>query len=168
MNKLVKGSIAGAAGIALLLGGAGSLALWNADADIASAGIESGTLTLAATAGTWSSEPDLWVPGDSFTYASTLTIGATGDNLTATLSVDKASIATGALASALDIVITPDAALPAGITDNADGTFDVAPAAGNYTVPVTVTVTFDENADDTTQAGTVDLASLQFVLQQYV
>ena len=32
MNKLVKGSIAGAAGIALLLGGAGTFALWNADA----------------------------------------------------------------------------------------------------------------------------------------
>ena len=39
MNKLVKGSIAGAAGIALLLGGAGTLALWNADAYIANTAI---------------------------------------------------------------------------------------------------------------------------------
>ena len=35
MNKLVKGSIAGAAGIILLMGGAGSLAYWN---DSATAG----------------------------------------------------------------------------------------------------------------------------------
>lgn len=34
MNKLFKGAIAGAAGVALLLGGAGTFALWNSDADV--------------------------------------------------------------------------------------------------------------------------------------
>ena len=51
---MLKGSIAGAAGVALLLGGAGTFALWNGDAAIAGATITAGTLTVEASEGTWS------------------------------------------------------------------------------------------------------------------
>src|SRR6188474_1998822 len=83
MNKLTKGTIAGAAGIALLLGGAGTFALWNDTADIAGGTISSGELSIdATTAGVWQDvsfdktppvviDPAtfLMVPGDTVEYA---------------------------------------------------------------------------------------------------
>ena len=56
MNKLTKGAVAAAAAIALLLGGAGTFATWNASSAVADAGITAGTLSIAsgAVAGTWS------------------------------------------------------------------------------------------------------------------
>jgi len=173
MNKLVKGSIAGAAGIALLLGGAGTLALWNDSSSIADSTVKSGQLTLDSTAGTWNTNPALWVPGDSFEYTTTLAIVATGDNLDATLSVDEGSISSSSseLLAALDIDVVPVGALPAGITANLDGTFAVAAqTAGTYSLPVKVTVTFPSTVGDVVgdeaQDETVNLAALAFVLQQ--
>lgn len=100
MNKLVKGSIAGAAGIALLLGGAGTLALWNADAQLDSTTIESGTMTIATNAAAAAEYADgnavtatsLIVPGDVITITQPITIAATGDNLEANLSVDTSAL----------------------------------------------------------------------------
>ena len=52
MNKLVKGSIAAAAGISLLMGGAGSLALWNDSVTVNAGTVSSGTLDVSTgTAG---------------------------------------------------------------------------------------------------------------------
>ena len=54
MNKIVSSAVAGAAGIVLLLGGAGSFALWNANATVAASSVSSGNLALSAdTAGVW-------------------------------------------------------------------------------------------------------------------
>ena len=44
MNKTFSGSIAGAAGIALLLGGAGTFAQWNSSAAVAGTSITAGVL----------------------------------------------------------------------------------------------------------------------------
>ncbi len=104
MKKSTKGAVAAAAAGVLLLGGAGSLAYWTADGVADGGEITAGTLTLtdgtcdedgfvyapgAAGAGT---AVDLFVPGDEVTTTCTFTIGATGDNLAATLSApDDAS-----------------------------------------------------------------------------
>ena len=96
MNKSTKGALAaGAAGV-LLLGGAGSLAYWNATGDADGGAITSGTLTLtdgtcdpawSYAAGSAVGDPvSLVVPGDSVTKTCTFTVGATGDHLSATLS----------------------------------------------------------------------------------
>lgn len=167
MNKLTKASIAGAAGIALLLGGAGTLALWNDSANLTVGSITSGTLTISDSAGTWDvNAPDLWVPGDSFTYTGTLAISATGDNLAATLDVDLDDFVTGNnndFADALDVSFT---ATGSGISLNA-GTYEVAPGAGTVSVDVVVTVTFPATIDETTAQGlTVNLNGINFVLQQ--
>jgi len=112
MNKLVTGSIAGAAGIALLLGGAGTLALWNDSATASGGNVQSGALTVAL-AGTpvwkdispdsadtsWSpvavgSTPaDRLVPGDTVTLTQRVDVTATGKNLQAELSFDPKTIA---------------------------------------------------------------------------
>src|SRR5690606_22161335 len=69
MNKLLKGSIAGAAGIALLLGGAGTLAYWNSSADLGGGTVNSGTLTIANNGAATVTGPTTIVPGDSVTVS---------------------------------------------------------------------------------------------------
>jgi len=95
MNKLLKGSIAGGAGVALLLGGAGTFALWNDNATIMGGTITAGDLDVSTAEGVWadqfgtiaSIDEYLIVPGDTLTYKTTVTVEATGDNLSAELSV---------------------------------------------------------------------------------
>jgi alternate signal-mediated exported protein len=104
MNKLVKGSIAGAAGIILLMGGAGSLAYWNDSAAAGPAGgtsITAGTLTITAVnAGTWTKgmynnagtqtvapaavanlATVRVVPGNRLVYTQAFNVVGTGDDL---------------------------------------------------------------------------------------
>ena len=172
MNKLVKGAIAGAAGIALLMGGAGSLALWNDAASITDASVSSGTLTISATAGSWTGNPALMVPGDTATYTSTVTITAKGTNLLSRLSIDPASITgTPALVSNLATTFTLGVATGGTLTAAGANTFEVVATAptGVITVPVTVTVSLPSTVSGTTaQAGTVSLNNLAFKLDQHL
>lgn len=167
MNKLTKSAIAGAAGIALLLGGAGSLAYWNDSATVSSTTINAGSLSVAIDAGaSWDNTITEWVPGDTATYTADLTVVAEGDNIKADLTFDEASIGTGPLASALDITFAAGT-LPAGVTAGAAGTYHIV-GAGTYSIPVTVTVSFPFGAtvDNTTQSGSVDLTGVKFQVTQ--
>src|SRR5690606_4954316 len=137
--KLVKGSIAGAAGIALLLGGAGTLAYWNDSADVNSAAsISTGTLSVASTiAGSWSNGTIAnYVPGDSNVYTETFTVTAVGDNLEFTLdsNVDTLVAAAGftELSVTEDFTVTDSSnAVVTSLTDLEEGV---------YTVEVEITV----------------------------
>ena len=103
MNKLLKGSIAGAAGVALLIGGAGTFALWNDTAAIDGGTITAGTLDVATGDGAWSDQfggiesinSYRIVPGDTLTYKTLVTVVAEGDNLSAELSVNDRYITAG-------------------------------------------------------------------------
>ncbi|CAN5333744.1 hypothetical protein BH11ACT2_BH11ACT2_14890 [soil metagenome] len=176
MNRFVKGSIAAGAGLVLLLGGAGTFALWSQSTSVSDHAVASGTLTLAETGGTWNTNPSLWVPGDTYTYTSTLVLNATGDHLKAWLSVDKGSITTAAVPTAADtalaaalqvsLVVTPTSGVAATTTP---GLYDVTPTAGSYSVPITVTVTFPSSVAGTTaQGGTVNLHNIAFSLNQHL
>ncbi|WP_104178300.1 alternate-type signal peptide domain-containing protein [Cryobacterium sp. Y50] len=101
MNKILTGSVAGAAGIVLLLGGAGTFALWNDTVAIAGATITAGTLTVEAEEGAWADQDDdaiasiddyLIVPGDTLTYETVLNVDAEGDNIQAQIVIDHGSI----------------------------------------------------------------------------
>lgn len=104
MNKATKGAIAaGAAGI-LLLGGAGTFALWEDNESITGGTVSTGVMTLAVGSGTWAETAtpgtpinigtfDI-VPGDSLTYTTTVTATATGDNLTGELKIEGSSLVT--------------------------------------------------------------------------
>jgi alternate signal-mediated exported protein len=129
MNKLVKGAIAGAAGIVLLMGGAGSLAYWN---DSANAGpgagsnsITAGTLTIAAAnggswtkglynnAGTQTVAPAAVanlsavriVPGNRLVYTQTFNLNATGDDLFFTISNTAGTVVAPASPTAADTAL---------------------------------------------------------------
>lgn len=176
MNKMSKGLIVGAAGLVLLVGGAGSLALWNGSASVDAGGIGSGVMTISAVDGTWSDDTALWVPGDTSTYTTELTITLAGDNLTAQLEIDPDSITGDAeLLEALDVQLAVGAVSGGGTVTPVPGQpnkYTVTSATPlvetELTVPVTVTVDFP-GASVTgldAQNQTVDLGSLAFALTQ--
>ncbi|MCF8589974.1 alternate-type signal peptide domain-containing protein [Gordonia liuliyuniae] len=102
MNRKTKGALAVGAGAIILLGGAGSFALWSDTEDIAGGNITAGDFGLdCGTDGAWTDKSptmnggtavdpaaDLMVPGDIWEYAGNCTVKATGKNIAATLGVD--------------------------------------------------------------------------------
>jgi alternate signal-mediated exported protein len=196
MNRFAKGAIAGAAGILLLLSGAGTFALWNGTASAAAGSVKSGTMTIAtdSAAGSWSvvhgtgtSTPiaDIStfraVPGDVLTFTQKVDITASGDNLSAILTVDPATIkaadaastADTALAAALKKGLTfavTTSPLPTGITagtGTAANTYTVSGSTGTQVLTVAVQLPFDSTTTGTVaQGGTVNLSTLGFTLAQ--
>lgn len=164
MNKLVKGSVAAAAGIALLMGGAGSLALWNDSVAVSAGTVSSGTLDVSTgTAGSWSPSIAKIVPGDTVVYTQVLNLSATGDNLKATVSSNIGTITNG---------ISGSTATSSFVVKNSGGTV-VTPTAGvytlngAYTVEVTITVAFPTSVTGTTgQNASVDLSTLSVTVTQ--
>lgn len=176
MNKTTKGALAAGAAGALLLGGAGSLAYWNATADVAGGAINSGKLTLEdTTTGTcadadWilddAEEPagavfdpaaDTLVPGDVLTKECTYTIGAEGTHLRADLSTSGGE-ASGDLSSALDVssTFTVDGAAATSVTEADDGS----------ELAATISVTFDPASDNSTQEKDATLSDYVVTLTQ--
>ena len=159
MNKLVKGAIAGAAGIVLLMGGAGSLAYWNDSANAGPAAgsnsITAGTLTItAANAGSWtkgfynaagtvvtapaavaSLSAVRIVPGNRLVYTQNFNVVGTGDDLYFTIS-STAGAVTGATAGAADV------ALAAQINASGTTAFSIASITGGTVVPATTPGTY--------------------------
>ena len=184
MNKLVKGSIAAATGIVLLMGGAGSLALWNDTASITGGAVTAGTLSIAApatapttdgwknSAGTVIPDISLYriVPGDSISYTKTLNVTAIGNRLTAAISVDPTSVVAATTGNT-----AANAALASFITKNA--TFTVNGAAATtisastttQTVVVTATINFTSGAagvENAAKTGVVNLNNFNINLVQ--
>jgi alternate signal-mediated exported protein len=176
MNKLTKAALATGIGTALLVGGGSTLALWNDAADVGAAeDINTGVLTLDAGAGAWTANPELWVPGDSFSYTTDVSIVAQGDNLYSELSIDPTSI-TGApaLLAALETTMTVDGVQGGTLTPvgGEDNVFAVVPADATSGTPVTATITItvafpaDSVSDLVAQGADAHLADLQLRLNQ--
>jgi alternate signal-mediated exported protein len=166
MNKLLKGAVAGAAGIALLLGGAGTFAAWNDQVKIgaSSTSISTGHMhvTTDGTAywydvtngfvpGQQPITPDSFkaVPGDKIEYRQPITVDTDGANLAAAIDFDDP-----ALTGAEDAADFSVATSLEGKTANADGYYAVT--GGSYTVVVDVTfndsTTGSKDDDDTALA----------------
>lgn len=170
MNRKAKGALAVGAGAILLLGGAGSYALWSVDSDIAGgSNISTGNFALdCGTTGAWADisptmqggttvnpAVDLMVPGDVWKYSGNCTPTFSGKNMKAQLNVN--GIGTGGT-------------LPTGISviSQADGTAGTAfPAVSGTPVAVTVTVTFDAATGGTTSTNTaVSVDAMAISLKQ--
>lgn len=104
MNKMTKGALGAGLGVALLLGGSGTLAVWNADQAGAAGTIVSGDLNLDGAPGTWTSNlsgavADITaykvVPGEVLTYTQPLEVTLDGDELTAKLTTTGAGVNNG-------------------------------------------------------------------------
>ena len=170
MNKLVKGSIAGAAGIALLLGGAGTFALWNSTVSVPAQSIAAGNLELTAnTAGVWTKDgvainPTTYriIPGTTLEYNQTLTVNAVGDGLKANLTYSGLT-ATGGL----DPLITKTLAVTSASTNATVNGTTIAFTPGTAKVNVKITVSFPQSAT-AGQNQTLNLNAVNFTLTQTV
>lgn len=179
MKKSTKGAIAAGAGAVLLLGGAGSLAYWNAQATVGGGTINSGHLTLTdSTAGTCASSPWILdgaedpasaafdpatgtlVPGDVITKTCTYTLGAVGTHLRATVGVAGGS-AGGALASALTV-----AATFVDTTTGTAGLTQVTDANNGDVLTATISVTFNGTSANTTMDLAATLSDYAVTLTQ--
>lgn len=189
MNKIAKASIATAAGVALLLGGAGTFATWNSSAAAGSASIVAGNLVVqdSGTAGVWTANGstaaiDLKtyaiVPGDVLTYTKTMSIKAEGDALQATLTLAGGSISAADATKPADVALAGYlqtnaelTATGAGIVKTAKNDFAVVPGAGNIAQDVTVTVTLSfpngaAGAENSMKTGAVNLSQFAVSLTQ--
>jgi alternate signal-mediated exported protein len=180
MHKIVTGVVAGAAGVALLLGGAGSLALWNANASSAAGIVSSGTLTLTALGdGTWTDvtngrsttiDPSkvLMVPGNKYQFTQTLSIGATGDDLSADLTYAPQSITGDAgliAATTKTLSVTSASGTVVQQADPNANTFRVSPSSSASRVQVLFTIELPSSATSG-QNGSVNVGALAFTLTQ--
>ena len=72
MNTMIKGSIAGATGVALLMGGFGTYALWSDSEDLPRNSVTSGNLNIDTTAGVVRQRQHRRYPGQRRTTANLL------------------------------------------------------------------------------------------------
>lgn len=181
MKKVTKATIAAVAAGALLLGGAGTIARWQAQQTIDAGTVETGHLNLTTGGqGVWQDisdpaapeafDPDAHqlVPGDVVAFSQTATIDAEGKNIAGRLTVDQAATGLGDLEGYVTVSLQVDASAD-GITEEPDGTLSFA-EPGSYSVPFLITVTFAEGGDGdtppTTYDQTLDLEALTLTLDQ--
>lgn len=180
MNKLTKATIAGAAGIALLLGGAGSLAYWNTSATVTGSTITAGELTIVANGtpvwtdanGTINIAAFKAVPGDVLTFTANFDVTAVGDNLTATVALTGDSVTAADTNNPADVQLALQLIDAAVVTVNGVTTADVTPTGGTQTVVVSVTLTWpfgtatDIDDDFDAMNGKVNLSNMTITLTQ--
>ena len=184
MNKVTKGAIAAAAGVILLMGGAGTLASWNSSANAgASQAVSAGSLSVTTgAAGVWKSgattiTPSNFriVPGDTLTYTQTFNLAASGDNLLFTVTASPGALsATSAAAadqklfqqttSGATFAVVGGNVVATGSTPN---TYKLTSNSGTNTVTITMTLNFPyAAADNLSQLGSVTLGAGAVTLTQ--
>ncbi|OFE09179.1 alternate-type signal peptide domain-containing protein [Rhodococcus sp. 1139] len=178
MKKQTKGAIAAAAAGALLLGGAGSLAVWSDSADVSGGGpVTSGALDLSSCApvgGGWNSlNPTKTaitnisayriVTTESIEYTCDVTVTAVGDRLAAVLTADTAGIVPGANSAELAAAVVPVTT----IKDTGGNPISQITKAQNGTiVHVGVGLNFNEVANQVAQNQSLNLSAMKLVVTQ--
>ena len=176
-HKMINGSVAGATGIVLLLGGFGTYALWTDSESTPSSTINSGVLDIAAgaalwedaspdaTSTSWTPGTDLVVPGDVIEQTQTFTVSGTGKNLAGEVTFDE-----GALTSAfgayltVDVVVTSD---NAGVVNTSGNDFAFSDPFGTADLTAVVTYTFDSaTPDQVAQNASAALAASTLTISQ--
>lgn len=170
MNKMTKGALATGLGAALLIGGGGTLAVWNTTAEQQAGSIVNGDLQLTAGAGTWTNSEstkieDLSsyraVPGDTLTFSQPVTVALDGDLMEAHLTVT-------------DKLTAPEAAayLKVGETTLKDDSDNIVTGSltedsdGIYTASVTVTFLSTPTDGTISTKATNNLGKIGFKLEQ--
>jgi len=181
MRKTTKGAIAVGAGVALLLGGAGTMAAWRVSAGVGQGtSVTSGKLDVVAKTGAtglpvWSwtnASPTTFdvvnsriVPGDSVTRTQVFTVTARGDHLTFTGALDLAPTVTGDPTLVAKLTSGTTTTLSQSGTGTAGGAADLT-----FDVKVTSVVNWVSVGVGTDAANTmnqtVNLAAANLVLTQ--
>lgn len=173
MNKMAKGALATGVGVALLLGGGGTLAIWNDTANVTTGSIVAGDLDLTSGTAVWKKAdetviPDFAnykvVPGEVLKFEQPITIKLTGEQLKAELVPDFGTTSNGFSGQlSYDYKIVQDRNGVKTELKNRNLT-----AANSGTATVTATVTFNEAAGNNTRNAVQDLSKITYKLQQVV
>ncbi|MFE4541422.1 alternate-type signal peptide domain-containing protein [Arthrobacter sp. NPDC056727] len=111
-SALIKGTAAIAVGAALLLGGGGTLASWNASQTATPGTVVAGDLNVVADTGVWTDGANHTitnianyrvVPGDKLTYTQVLNVTLTGDKMAATVAAEGTGAVNGFTAANVDV-----------------------------------------------------------------
>lgn len=175
MNKMIKGSVAGAAGVALLMGGFGTYALWTDEAVLGSQTVSSGVLDIVDVGspvwadvsaervdGDWDAS-EAMVPGDTVTMSRDVVLDVEGKNLGVEFTVsgfDAAAASVDAW-SALEVTMTYDGTALDPVAA-APGSFSAVYEAGDHDLnglkPLVVTFAFGDVTGQVDQNLTLNLA----------
>ncbi|WP_456847003.1 alternate-type signal peptide domain-containing protein [Cellulomonas sp. P5_C6] len=196
MRKTTKGAIAVGAGVALLLGGAGTMAYWTQSSTFGSTTtISSGNLAIAPKTGATGSPVWTWktsgatfapatskiVPGDTVVVTQTFTVTAQGDNLKATVALAVPGLTNNVPAAATnpllnELTVTPTVATSGtqtgtGTVTTAGNVVSVTANSGTTTFDVTVKVevAFPFGVADSARKGSaqsVDLSTSAITVTQ--
>lgn len=186
MKRITKSVVAVSVAAAVVVGGAGSFALWSESADLAGGSISAGTLAVASTGTSWTDiSPDRVagakpinlasfsaVPGDTLEGTYTVDADLTGDNMTAEVRVNSAALS-GALAAGMTAtydlyvagtLVVDDQPLGSSASSTYVTAADLA-AGGTEDVKVVVTAAFSKDATDL-QGATANLSGIGVNLTQ--
>lgn len=173
MNKMMKGSIAGAAGIALLMGGFGTYALWSDTGTVEDSEITSGVLDVEAGTAAWADQnsavwnpaSDRMVPGDTVTRTQEFTFSATGKNMAGTIRFTPGAETEQSTGSGDDFTVGVAVSGLTGVTGSGGCYEFTAPLGSPLSVDTTVTYALTADAQDL-QDVTASLADSTFVIEQ--
>ncbi|MBT2553639.1 alternate-type signal peptide domain-containing protein [Arthrobacter sp. ISL-5] len=166
-SALIKGTAAIAVGAALLLGGGGTLASWNAADNAAPGTVVAGDLNVVKSgAGVWTDRAGnpvtistyKVVPGDKLTYTQVLDVTLTGNKMAANITAAGTGAANGFTAA--NVVVTDPVLKVAGVTVT-------NPLTTSKTV--TATITFEFLSTTTGRAdvtATYNFGNVAFTLEQ--
>ncbi|MER2133583.1 MAG: alternate-type signal peptide domain-containing protein [Arthrobacter sp.] len=170
MNKMAKGALATGVGVALLLGGGGTLAVWNQSVSANAGTIAAGDLNLQTEKGVWTSNISgqvgnianyKIVPGEKLTYTQNVDVTLAGNNIAANLTVTGAG-ANGATAFKAENI-------EVGTVTLKKGSAEVQNPLKTSVEDVQASVTFEflgtTTARDSTNA-TYDFSQVGFKLEQ--
>ncbi|NYI47628.1 alternate signal-mediated exported protein [Nocardioides aromaticivorans] len=175
MKKTTKGALAAGGAAVLLMGGAGTLAFWTADADVEGIAATAGELKIIndtcadadwvfdsgedEASKVWEAG-DLIVPGDTLTKTCSFEVQATGEHLRANLDVTDPTRG----GSLTGTNLTIDDSFQIDGTDVADGV--ITEANDGDVVDASITITFLGTAGNGTQTQNVTLSDFGFSLTQ--
>jgi alternate signal-mediated exported protein len=165
-SALIKGTAAIAVGAALLLGGGGTLASWNAEATGTPGTIVAGDLNVTAAAGTWTDRTGATVnistykvvPGDKLTYTQALNVTLTGNKMAAAITATGTGAVDGFTAG--NVTVT-DPVLTVG------GNAVSNPLTTSGTVTATITFEFKSTTTGRSDVNkTYNFGNVAFALNQ--
>lgn len=192
-NKMFKGAVAGATGVALLAGGFGSFALFTNTETLPSGNLVTGELRVTAgtttyadrspdaTSATWNPATDEMVPGDVIEVAVPLTVAAKGKNLKGKVAFDSTAVDLTAPALNGKLTLTYDLApvdtdtVAAGIQPETGVTYNGVNAAvpfvetsdGDFVVNGIATFTLSSTANQAeTDAANTAIVNTAFTVKQ--
>jgi len=185
MNKMIKGSVAGATGIVLLMGGFGTYALWSDTSSMEANGVTSGELDIASATATWADASgdsttawnpasDAIVPGDVIERTQVFTVTGSGKNLEGTIDLTGGAVDKAAFAKSpgpgnwltVDVDVTSSGG---GVNETAPGSnaFVFSAPFDTETLTAVVTYSFDEaTTAQQAQDATATMAATTFTIAQ--